>query len=108
MDEERNEQRLGYDATDRLRTASQPLEGVRSTNWVDAKGICVTCSHAIIQRRSSRNERVILCKELGHQRVAEDLAECSMHHTVTTLDLGQMAQIATLIDPRPDRYKGYI
>jgi len=99
--------RLGYDATERLRTASQVLEGVRSVNWVDSKGICTTCSHAVIQRRLHKNERVIVCQEL-RRRVPEDLAECSLHHTVTRLDLDQMSQIATLIDPRPDRYKGYL
>lgn len=100
-------EKLDYDAIDRLETISKRLEGIQRTNWVDSKGICSSCSRAFITRQASRNTRVVYCKEMGHQ-VPEDISECNMYRNLTTLSLGQMADIATLIDPRPDKYKGYL
>lgn len=99
--------RFSYDAIDRIETKAKNLQGVRSTSWVDSKGLCNTCSKAVIMRRAAKNERIIRCTALG-ERVAEDLIECSLYHTITELDLSQMGQMAIAINVYRDVNEGYL
>ena len=106
MDEEKPK-RLDYAQIDILESEGKRYTGKRIDTWQDGKGICATCKHGMLLRQASKNERKIYCHTLS-QCVPDDISECSSYGNFTQLSLSQMGEIATLIDPRPDRYKGYL
>jgi hypothetical protein len=99
--------RLDYEQIDILDREAKKFTGTKLEHWTDGKGICGSCQWATIIRRASRNTRTIRCGELGKQ-VPEDITECTAYQNFTQLSLQQMGQIAIVIDPRPDKYKGYL
>lgn len=105
--EERKEKKLSYDEIENLETSAKKLSGHKVEKWVDTKSICSTCKWATIIRRGSGNSRRIKCADVS-EWVPEDLIECSSYQNITQLSLSQMASIAVIIDPRPDKYKGYL
>lgn len=105
--EERKEKKLSYVEIENLEIDSKKLSGYKVEKWVDSKSICSTCKYATIIRRGSGNTRQIRCGELM-EWVPEDLIECSSYQNITQLSLSQMANIAVIVDPRPDKYKGYL
>ena len=98
---------LSYSQIEILEDQGKKYTGKRLDTWQDGKGICASCKRSVVMRRSSKNERVIFCNEL-QAHVADDISECNSYQNFTQLSLAQMAEIATLIDPRPYRYKGYL
>lgn len=89
-----------------LEKAASKLEGVRREQFVDERSLCGSCQYAQIMRRASKNHRVIHCGVYGKD-VPEDIVECSDYKTFMGLSLQQMAQMATLIDPRDYLKEGY-
>lgn len=96
-----------YELGERLEVETKRLQGVMRGHFVDQRSLCTTCKYASIKRQASRNVRVIRCSVIG-QIMPEDIAECTDYAAFGSLSLSQMANIATLIDDRPDRYKGYL
>ena len=96
-----------YELGERLAGEAQKLEGVRRDSWVDQPSLCNSCKHAMILRQASKNSRLVRC-EVWSQIMPEDISECTSHAKVGSLSLHQMAEIATIIDDRPDRYRGYL
>lgn len=94
-----------YDLADRLERVASKLQGLRQDQFIDDKSVCNTCKHSQIVRRHNRNERVIWCHQLS-KNVPLDLSECSSYQNLTELSLGQMADIAWLIDNRSDKKVG--
>lgn len=107
MADEGDKAKLSYTQVSILEDQGKKYTGKRLDTWQDGKGICASCKNATIVRRSSRNERIIYCQEFS-KLVPDDICECNTYQNFTQLTLGQMAEIATLIDPRPDKYKGYL
>lgn len=95
-----------FKVTDQIEKAARRLEGVRRENFVDTHSLCTSCRWSTIVRRASRNERVIRCGELS-EYVANDISECSGYQNMTTLSLGQMADIAVLIESTPPKQVGF-
>lgn len=91
-----------------LSEEAKRLQGIRQQHFVDQPSLCNSCKFSTILRQASQNTRKILCGVLGGTIVPEDVAECSAYETINSLSLRQMADIAVLIDDRPDRYKGYL
>lgn len=96
-----------YQLGERLEAENKRLTGVIRDHFVDQRSLCSSCKHATILRQHSRNARVIHCQNFD-KRVPEDIAECTAYLAFGSLSLSQMADIATLIDDRPDRYRGYL
>lgn len=96
-----------YKLGERLEAENKRVEGVIRESFVDQRSLCTSCKHASIKRQSSKNTRVIYCSEIG-KVMPEDISECTDYAAFGSLSLSQMADIATLIDDRPDRYKGYL
>ena len=103
---------VSHDKSDReklgrqLERSASKLEGQKRDHFVDSRSLCNTCRWATIKRRASQNNRLIRCSEIG-EYVHEDITECSAYQNITTLSLSQMAEIATLIDPR-NHEAGYL
>jgi hypothetical protein len=96
-----------YELSERLRAETKLLEGVRQDHFVDQRSLCGTCKYAAIVRQASRNTRVMFCGHFG-KVMPEDISECSVYQAINSLSLNQMVEIATIIDDRPDRYRGYL
>lgn len=96
-----------YELGQRLENETKRLTGVTRDHFVDQHSLCSSCTHASIRRQGSRNTRTIHCHEYGKQ-MPEDIVECTDYRAFGSLSLSQMAEIATLIDDRPDRYRGYL
>ena len=100
---QRDRNRLG----ERLEAENKRMEGVIREHFVDQRSLCTSCKWASISRQASKNARVIHCNQYG-RNMPEDITECTDYSAFGSLSLSQMADIATLIDDRPDRYKGYL
>lgn len=96
-----------YRLGQRLEAETKRITGVAREHFVDQRSLCGSCKHATIRRQGSRNTRVIWCTSFS-QQVAEDIMECTEYAAFGSLSLSQMADIATIIDDRPDRYQGYL
>lgn len=96
-----------YQLGERLEAETKKLTGVVRQHFVDQRSLCSSCKHSTIRRQHSKNTRHIYCNSLG-EVVPEDISECTIYAAVGSLSLSQMADIATLIDDRPDRYRGYL
>lgn len=96
-----------YRLADRLETETKRLQGVMRGHFTDQRSLCGSCKYASIKRQASRNARTIYCNDIG-TFMPDDIAECTDYAAFGSLSLSQMADIATLIDDRPDRYKGYL
>jgi hypothetical protein len=97
-------ERLG----DQLERAAGKLHGVQRRSFVDdPTALCNSCRYANITRQASQNTRVIRCTQ-NAQQVPEDIVECNSYSSIIALTLGQMAEIAILIDPRKERNHGYL
>lgn len=83
----------------RLEKAANKLQGQNRESFVDSKSLCTTCRWAFIVRQQSKNNRYIHCSS-GYPGnwVPDDISECNSYSNVTELSLGQMAEIATLIN----------
>lgn len=92
---------------DQLEAQTKRLRGIMRGHFVDQRSLCGSCKWASITRQASRNTRVIYCNQYS-RNMPEDIAECTDYAAFGSLSLSQMADIATLIDDRPDRYKGYL
>jgi hypothetical protein len=99
----RDRERLG----DRLEAENKRMVGVQREHFVDQRSLCTSCKYASIMRQSSKNARNIYCNQYS-KLMPEDVAECTDYAAFGSLSLSQMADIATLIDDRPDRYRGYL
>lgn len=107
QDSEEKPKKLDYVQVNILEDQGKKYTGQRLDSWQDGKGVCSSCRNAMIIRQSSKNQRTIHCSEINAE-VPDDISECNSYKNFTQLTLGQMAEIATLIDPRPDGYKGYL
>lgn len=96
-----------YQLGERLEAESKKLQGVAREHFVDQRSLCSSCKHSTITRQHSRNARRIYCNDFG-KVMPEDISECTAYQAFGSLSLSQMADIATLIDDRPDRYRGYL
>lgn len=99
----RDRERLG----ERLEAENKRMAGVNREHFVDQKSLCTSCKWASITRQASKNARVIHCNQYS-RNMPEDILECTDYAAFGSLSLSQMADIATLIDDRPDRYRGYL
>lgn len=103
-----HEQRLNrYELTERLQEEAKKLEGIRRQQFVDQPSICSHCKYAQITRQASKNYRTIRCSVYG-RNMPEDIIECNEYASYMDLSLSQMAEIATLIDPRKNLERGYL
>jgi len=96
-----------YRLGERLEAETKRLTGIAREHFVDQKSLCTSCKHATITRQHSRNARRIYCNDFD-KVMPEDIAECTAYAAFGSLSLSQMADIATLLDDRPDRYRGYL
>jgi len=96
-----------YRLGERLEAENKRLTGVAREHFVDQKSLCSSCKWASIRRQYSRNARIIFCSNFT-QLMPEDIKECTAYQAFGSLSLGQMADIATLIDDRKDRNQGYL
>ena len=96
-----------YRLGERLEVESKRLTGVAREHFIDQKSLCSSCKWASIRRQHSRNARLIFCVNFS-QIMPEDIKECTAYTAFGSLSLGQMAEIATLIDDRKDRNQGYL
>lgn len=96
-----------YQLGERLEAESKKMTGVVREHFVDQRSLCTSCKHSAITRQHSKNARRIYCNDFG-KVMPEDIAECTAYAAFGSLSLSQMADIATLIDDRPDRYRGYL
>ena len=92
---------------DRLQVTARKLEAVRGDSFLDSKNLCVTCKHATILRQASKNNREINCSIIG-KRIADDIVECSDYANMLQLSLGQMTDIAVLLNNRAEPTSGYL
>ncbi len=95
-----------WELQQRLERIAEPLTGKRKIQFVDDHSICISCRHSIITRRGSQNHRSIRCQMLGP--VPHDLTECSSYLGINELSLGQMVEMAMIIDPRDFMKSGYL
>jgi len=96
-----------YRLGERLEAENKRLTGVAREHFVDQRSLCSSCKWASIRRQASKNARIIFCSNFA-QLMPEDIKECTAYAAFGSLSLGQMADIATLIDDRPDKYQGYL
>jgi aerobic-type carbon monoxide dehydrogenase small subunit (CoxS/CutS family) len=92
---------------EQLEQESKRLAGVKQDHWIDQASLCGSCKFSKILRQTSKNNRVIRCDHFGGW-MPDDITECNAYQKIGSLSLAQMVEIATLIDDRPDRYKGYL
>jgi hypothetical protein len=89
------------------KTAKQlHLTGQRRETFTDSVSLCNTCKWASSRRRKSANIKRIECSIFSGP-CPEDISECSEYSTITSLTLGQMADIATIIDISPPKRVGF-
>ncbi len=96
-----------YELGERLEAETKRITGVMRGHFSDQESLCSSCKYVQITRQHSQNTRRIYCGQLSRY-MPEDIAECTDYAAFGSLSLSQMADIATLIDDRPDRYKGYL
>lgn len=96
-----------YELGEHLEAQAKKLQGVSRRHFVDQHSLCSSCKFSTITRQASQNTRRIHCG-IFETRMPEDLAECTAYAAFGSLSLTQMVDIATLIDDRPDRYRGYL
>lgn len=96
-----------YRLGERLEAENKRLSGVQREHFVDQRSLCTSCKNASIRRRESRNARIIHCNHFDRP-MPEDITECTAYAKFGSLSLQQMADIATIIDDRPDKYRGYL
>jgi hypothetical protein len=85
---------IEYDEFD-LHAAAQAYQERRA----GGDSLCVGCRHSHLYRRRGSSDASIYCHRL-ERYVPPDIVECSEFKAVTALSLGQMAEIALVIDPR--------
>lgn len=107
MPDEQVPQKLTYSDIEVLEATGKHYTGNHQEQWVDTKSLCTTCSFSHITRRHSQNKRTVYCTSIC-KFIPEDISECNAYHNFTELTLQQMGNMAIVIDPRPDRYKGYL
>jgi len=90
----------------RIEKAARHLEGVNRESFIDDASLCTSCKWAMITRRASQNNRLIQCRDLG-QYVPGDIIECNAYSGVASLSLGQMAEIAVIIDISEPKRVGF-
>lgn len=95
-----------WELADRLSSLAKNLTGRRKIHFVDDKTLCAGCKYATIVRLRSDNSRTIICGVLG-RAMPHNVDECSAYGGINELSIGQMTDMATLIDPR-DLTKGYL
>lgn len=95
-----------YEMQQRLERIAEPLTGNRKIQFMDEASICISCRHSMVMRRGSQNNRTIRCQMLGP--VPHDLTECSSYLGINDLSLGQMVEMAMIIDPRDFTKSGYL
>ena len=84
----------------------QHLSGKRREAFTDSISLCTTCRWSSSRRRSGQNTKRIECGVFSGP-CPEDISECSEYATVTSLTLGQMAEIAYIIDISPKKHVGF-
>ncbi len=92
--------------TEKLEEIAAPLSGKRGHSFVDDKSLCTSCRHAHVFRRGAANNRTIRCSKIGE--VPSDITECSDYLSMNQLSLGQMTEIAMILDPRDFIKNGYL
>lgn len=85
----------------------QHLTGKRRESFVDAISLCGSCKYASIRRRSNKNERQMKCA-VFEGPCPEDITECTEYATLTSLSLGQMAEMAHLIGGQEAKRVGFV
>lgn len=84
----------------------QHLTGQRRDAFTDSVSLCSSCKWSSSRRQASRNTKRIECG-IFNGPCPEDINECSEYVTVTSLTLGQMAEIAYIIDISPKKQVGF-
>ena len=78
----------------------------RRDNFVDSTSLCTSCKWSSTRRRAGQNTRRMECNIFSGP-CPEDISECSEYATVTSLTLGQMAEIAIIIDLSTPKRVGF-
>ena len=84
----------------------QHLSGQRRETFTDSISLCSSCKWSSSRRQASRNTRRIECGIFSGP-CPEDISECSEYATLTSLTLGQMAEIAIIIDLSSPKRVGF-
>ena len=84
----------------------QHLAGQRRETFTDSISLCNSCKWSSSRRRASHNTKQFECGIFSGP-CPEDVSECSEYATITSLTLGQMAEIAYLIDISPKTRVGF-
>lgn len=84
----------------------QHLTGQRRDAFSDSVSLCGSCKWASSRRRQSSNTRRMECSVFSGP-CPEDISECSEYTHITSLTLGQMADMAVIIDISPRKRVGF-
>jgi len=84
----------------------QHLTGQHREAFVDSISLCSSCKWAQSRRRKGQNTKRMDCVVFSGP-CPEDISECSEYTEITSLSLGQMAEIAIIIDVNPCKRVGF-
>lgn len=81
-------------------TRGEQIEGIG--RFPEVKGLCRTCSQAVIRRQAYSELPTVLCEVIFNRphQVPLDIMECSKYQRKGELSLWQMEEMATIIDSR--------
>lgn len=88
-----------YDKNRQLSAQSQQILSRMREVRTDAKSLCITCEHGTVFRQRSRDRVVFVCQKLDRE-VPNDIIECTGYENPHELGLGQLIEMAVIIDPR--------
>ena len=84
----------------------QHLTGQHREVFTDSVSLCSSCKWAQSRRRQSSNTKRLEYSVFSGP-CPEDISECSEYTHITSLTLGQMADIAIIIDISPPKHVGF-
>ena len=84
----------------------QHLTGQRRDTFTDSISLCSSCKWGQSRRRKSANAKRMECSIFSGP-CPEDISECSEYTHITSLTLGQMADIAIIINISPPKRVGF-
>ena len=97
-----------WELADKLeRKAKVALKGLGGSGRPVGVSLCFRCKHSMVYRRANDvdHEYKTYCLELGEE-MPNNIVECSRHAPITQLTLGEMSEMAVMIDDQ-ERGKGH-